>query len=72
MANELVGPVHVRMPVILPPGNHEALLGPSGQDVKRLQSLLRPYPSEEMEAHPVSTLVNILANDTPACIAPLA
>ncbi len=38
------------------------------QDPERLLPLLKPYPSEEMEAYPVSTKVNNPANDGPECI----
>jgi putative SOS response-associated peptidase YedK len=31
---------------------------------------MRPYPAEEMEAHPVSTLVNNAANDRAECVVP--
>ena len=50
-ANEIVAPVHDRMPVILPP----EVLGPwlAGEAVP-----LDPYPPETMTLHPVSTLVN--------------
>ena len=34
----------------------------------RLQSLLRPYPAEEMEAYPISTLVNNPRNDVEHCV----
>ncbi len=71
VANELVRPLHVRMPVILPPADHEAWLDPSGQDLERLQALLRPYPSEAMEAYPVSPRVNNPGDDTPECMQPL-
>ena len=60
------------MPVIL---NHDAeavWLDPTIQDSARLLPLLKPYPSEEMEAYPVSTKVNSPANDGPECINPLA
>ena len=64
-ANEIVAPVHDRMPVILPP---EAL-GPwlAGEAVP-----LDPYPPETMTLHPVSTLVNKPANDDPRCVEPIA
>ncbi len=71
VANDLIHPLHVRMPVILPPAAHDAWLDPRLQDVERLQSLLRPYPGEEMMAFPVSTRVNTPRNDTPDCIEPL-
>ena len=71
-ANELLTPIHDRMPVIL---NHDAeavWLDPTIQDSARLLPLLRPYPSEEMEIYQVSTRVNNPDRDEPECIKPLA
>ncbi len=59
------------MAVILPPSGYVLWLDPTVQEVESLQSLLRPYPAEEMTAYPVSTRVNKAANDSPACIEPL-
>ena len=70
--NDLVRPVHNRMPVILPPDQYELWLDPTMREVKVLESLLQPYPEEAMKAYPVSQLVNIPANDDPQCIEPLA
>ncbi len=36
-----------------------------------LDAVLRPWPSEYMEAWDVSPIVNAPANDTPECIQPL-
>ena len=71
-ANELVGTLHDRMPVILAPQDYNLWLDPAIQKVERLESLLRPYPSEEMTAYPVSTRVNNPANDSPECVEPVA
>jgi putative SOS response-associated peptidase YedK len=71
VSNTLIQPLHVRMPVILAPEEYDLRLDPAIQEVDRLRSLLRPYPSEEMVAYPVSTKVNNPANDFPECIAPL-
>ena len=70
--NELLRPLHNRMPVILHPRDYELWLDPKIQDKDRLQPILRAYPPEEMEAFPVSRLVNRPANDDPRCIEPLA
>lgn len=70
--NELVGTLHDRMPVILAPQDYDLWLDPAIQKVERLESLLRPYPSEEMTAYPVSTRVNNPANDSPECVEPAA
>jgi putative SOS response-associated peptidase YedK len=69
--NELILAVHNRMPVILKPRDYELWLDPEVQEVERLQSLLRPYPPEEMEAYAVSRYVNSPDNDDPRCIEPL-
>ncbi|MBL8849492.1 MAG: SOS response-associated peptidase [Planctomycetaceae bacterium] len=63
-ANDLIATIHDRMPVILPPDAWDAWLMPDGGNTE----LLRPYPPEEMELHPVSLTVNNPRNDTPACL----
>ena len=67
-ANELVQPVHNRMPVILPQEHEDVWLDPDNRDLQKLTALLKPYPTEKMEAYPVSTLVNSPKNDSPECI----
>jgi putative SOS response-associated peptidase YedK len=71
-ANELVGRIHDRMPVILPPATYDLWLDPAVQDVERLEAVLQPYSDEEMMAYPVGTRVNTPANDSPDLIVPLA
>lgn len=63
--NELMRPLHSRMPVILPRNAYAQWLDPAPQTAASLQSLLVPYPAGEMEAWPVSTLVNSPGNDRP-------
>jgi putative SOS response-associated peptidase YedK len=73
--NELVRPIHDRMPVILPKEIEDSWLDPAVQDHHRLLALLQPYPAEDMEAYPVSSRVNSVKNNSPECIervAPLA
>ena len=70
-SNEVVGRIHDRMPVILGPTDYDRWLDPSIQESTVLQTLLRPYPADEMTAYPVSTLVNSPANDNPGCTEPL-
>ncbi len=69
--NELTGPIHDRMPVILAWKDHEKWLGNGFDDPAALSEVLRPYPSTEMVAYPVSTCVNRLENDSPRCIEPV-
>lgn len=69
--NELLQPIHNRMPVILSPASYDQWLDPTVQQAASLQALLRPYPSEELTAYPVSTLVNNPRHDAPDCLEPL-
>ena len=68
--NELVACLHDRMPVILDPKYYGFWLDPDNQEASMLEELLRPYPAVRMSAHPVRTLVNSPAADSPECIAP--
>lgn len=67
-ANELMRPIHDRMPVILDPKDYDKWLDPEVQKPESLQSLLQPYQSEEMNFYPVSTKVNNAKTDSPDCI----
>jgi len=68
--NSLIGRFHHRMPVILPPEAHKLWIEPAEKDPQELLPLLTPYPTEEMEAYPVSTLVNNPRHDSPEIIEP--
>jgi len=70
--NTMMQEIHNRMPVILPASAYDLWLNRGEPDVKLLQEVLRPYPAEEMIAHPVSTVVNDPSNDTPECIVPIS
>ncbi|MFO7625559.1 MAG: SOS response-associated peptidase [Anaerolineales bacterium] len=70
--NELVSEIHNRMPVILKREDYSSWLDPAEKRPQDLQDLLTPYPSGELEAYPVSTMVNSPANDDPGCVLPLA
>jgi len=69
--NDLMRPIHNRMPVILSPASYDQWLDPTFQQIARLNALLRPYPSEELTAYPVNTLVNNPRYDTPQCLDPI-
>jgi putative SOS response-associated peptidase YedK len=68
--NELMTPIHNRMPVIIEPEDYGMWLDPSSKP-EDARHLFRPYPPEKMAAYPVSTMVNSPRNDTPSCITPL-
>jgi putative SOS response-associated peptidase YedK len=69
--NDLLRPIHDRMPVILSPRDYDLWLSPAVQDPETLAPLLHPYPPEEMTAFPVRTTVNNPKTDTPDLIEPL-
>jgi len=68
--NELMAPLHNRMPVIISPEHYEEWLDPAPRAPESLQPLLQPYAAAAMAAYPVSTLVNSPENDTPTLIQP--
>jgi len=67
-ANDLMRPIHDRMPVILDPADWDAWLAPDAGDLGVLQGLLRPFPAEALTARPVSTRVNSPRNDVLECL----
>ena len=71
-ANDLVGEVHNRMPVILQLEDYEMWLDPDFDEREPLTSLLKPFPADAMEAYPVSRRVNKPSNNEPGCIEPAA
>jgi len=71
-ANDVVAPIHNRMPVILHPEDYELWLDPDFDEKEPLTTLLKPYPAEAMEAYPVSRRVNSPSNNEPGCIESVA
>jgi putative SOS response-associated peptidase YedK len=69
-ANDVVRPIHDRMPVLLPESEWDAWLDRENRDVEKLRKLLVPAPPEELEAWPVSLLVNKPANNGPELVEP--
>jgi len=70
--NDLIQPIHNRMPVILCREDEEEWLDASRTVFSKARSLLKPYPAELMDAHDVSTIVNSAKYDGPECIQPLS
>lgn len=64
-ANETLGPIHDRMPVIIPPEAFDLWLNTGAVDAETAQALIAPAPGDLLEAYPVSTAVNRTANDNP-------
>ena len=70
-ANELLSPIHDRMPVVLPRELESLWLDHDIQDYAALAGILTPYITDEMEAYEVSSLVNSPANDGPEMVVPV-
>lgn len=68
--NELMEPVHNRMPVILPETNREIWLN-ERSNTEELRELLVPYDSSRMVMYRVSDIVNSWKNDVPECTNPV-
>jgi putative SOS response-associated peptidase YedK len=56
--NELVRPVHDRMPVILDPADYARWLGEVPADAPALNALLKPLPDDALVSWPVSRALN--------------
>lgn len=71
-ANELMAPLHERMPVILQPADYDSWLYTDAKEIDGLQHLLRPAPAGFLSAYPVAPIVNSPFNDIPQCLERLA
>ena len=66
--NEIVKPIHDRMPVIISEDQISTWLDQDEVQPEELQFMMKPYPAEEMQAYPVSNYVNSPKNNSPQCI----
>ena len=69
--DDLVRPIHGRMPVALLPDAWDEWLDPANQDPDTVLSLLAEAVRPTLAEHPVATLVNKVANNVPELIARL-
>jgi putative SOS response-associated peptidase YedK len=70
-ANEIMQPIHDRMPVILESANYDLWLDPTVQKPELLQPLLKPYKKDKLKTYPVSTKVNNSRHDSSECLKPI-
>ncbi len=70
-ANELVGSVHPRMPVILQKADEETWLNPDITEPEHLLPLLAPYPADKMTSYRVGQAVWNPRIDTEELIQPV-
>lgn len=69
-ANDLLKPMHERMPVILSPVDYDIWLDPNTIKREPLEFLFESYPAHEMKVDPVSTYVSNARNEGPDCLRP--
>ena len=69
--NELMRPIHNRMPVIVRAESYETWMSVEAKPAD-LMGLFKPFSSEAMEAWPVSMYVNNPRNEGPECIRAVA
>ena len=69
--NELLRPIHNRMPVILPKELESFWLDDEVRDLFALGDILIPYPPEAMDAYEVSSLVSRPSNEGPEMAIPI-
>ncbi|MCP4447955.1 MAG: SOS response-associated peptidase, partial [Myxococcales bacterium] len=67
-ANELMSPIHHRMPVIVAPEDRERWLDSKICKRRELEDILAAPGIEDYEIYQVSERVNAVANDSPACL----
>jgi putative SOS response-associated peptidase YedK len=70
-ANDLLAPIHDRMPAILAPEDEARWLDPSVTNPARVLSCLRPLGTDRMEAYPVSSLVSSPDNEGAQLVEPV-
>jgi putative SOS response-associated peptidase YedK len=70
-ANEVVGPVHDRMPVLIAEADLDEWLGPDPLAADELERLTAPAPTGALEAFRVSTLVSDSREDGPELVEPI-
>ncbi len=64
-ANEVMSPIHDRMPVILSRNDYTVWLDPAAIDPGKL---LTPCPADELICYPVNPVVNNARNQGAQCI----
>jgi len=70
-ANKTLGPIHDRMPVIVPPEAFDLWLNSNEVDTTTASALIAPAPDGLLEAYEISTAVNRTANDNAKLLEPI-
>jgi putative SOS response-associated peptidase YedK len=70
-ANDLLAPLHDRMPVLLAPDRWPCWLGEKAATSDELKTMLKPYPGAAMAFWPVDRRVGNVRNDSPDLFEPI-
>ncbi len=70
-AEDAVGHIHDRMPLMVEPDRRAAWLDPAVSSTEDLLALLVPAAPGQLEAYPVQTLVNNVRNNGPELLEPI-
>jgi putative SOS response-associated peptidase YedK len=70
-ANELMLPIHHRMPVILSKEDQKIWMNNQNYNQAQLISIMQPYTKEDLISYPVTREMNVAAFDVPRAIEPL-
>ncbi len=70
-AEDAVGHIHDRMPMLVEGGSYDAWLDPASTEAADLRSLLTPAAPGRLEAYPVSTEVNNVKNNGSGLVLPV-
>ena len=70
-ANEVMQPIHERMPAIIAQQDYDVWLDSSVTDKQEIMQYLNSVPSIQLTAYPVSTRVNSAKNNDEGCIRPV-
>ncbi|HEY0904915.1 MAG TPA: SOS response-associated peptidase [Marmoricola sp.] len=71
-AEDDLGRIHDRMPLMLTADRYDAWLDPDNRDEEALLGLLQPAAPGLLEAYPVSTLVSHVDNNGPELVEPIS
>jgi len=68
--NEIMKPLHDRMPAIIAPAHYDRWLDPRIGDKEEIMKCLNSAPSGQLMAYPVSPWVNVPKHDDERCMEP--
>ena len=69
-ANEVMKPLHERMPAIIAPAHYDLWLDPRVTDKSELMGYLNSAPSSQLVTYPISQWVNSPKHDDVVCMEP--